>query len=196
MHLIGSPLYTYSTIIFTMLLGAGLGSASSEKLGIGVRSRWLVPFIAVIALGAAILLIYPSAAQLALALPLGGRAAVAAAMIFPLGFFLGMPFPLGILAIAHQPRGAIAWAWGMNGLFTVAGGLASVVISLLRGFDFAVGVALVLYAAAALVFVPMRNMIPKAVQAKDSQPAGSSGAYSELLSRSASDLGRSGHHSS
>ena len=192
MHLIGSPLYTYSTIIFTLLLGAGLGSAASERLGIGVRSRWALPFIVIIALGAAILLVYPWAANLALALPLGARVLVAAVMIFPLGFFLGMPFPLGILAIANQPRGAIAWAWGMNGLFTVVGGLASVVISLLRGFDFAVSIALVLYAAAMLVFAAMRDTVPKGVGAKE-VPAAATGTYSSLLSRSASELGRPGH---
>jgi hypothetical protein len=175
MHLIGSPLYTYSTIIFTMLLSAGLGSAASERLGIGVRSRWAIPFIAVIALGAAILLVYPWAANLALALSLGARVLVAAVMIFPLGFFLGMPFPLGILAISNQPRGAVAWAWGMNGVFTVVGGLASVVISLLRGFDFAVSIALVLYAAAMLVFVAMRDMLPKGVRAKESPASGLAG---------------------
>ena len=164
MHLIGSPLYTYSTVIFTMLLGAGLGSAASERLGIGVRSRWAVPFVGVIAVGVAILLIYPWAANLALALPLGGRIAVATLMIFPLGFFLGMPFPLGILAIEKQPRGAIAWAWGMNGLFTVAGGLASVLISLEWGFTAAIGVALVLYAAAMLVFVALRDMVPRSAR--------------------------------
>ena len=201
MHLIGSPLYTYSTIIFTMLLGAGLGSAASEKLRIGVRRRWAVPFVAVIAIGAAILLLYPWAAHLALALPLQGRVLVSGLMIFPLGFFLGMPFPLGILAIAHQPRGAIAWAWGMNGLFTVAGGLASVVISLLRGFDFAIGVALGLYAIAMLVFVAMRDMVPKSVRVKSlpataQSPAGeTAGSYSGFLPRSGSDLGRSGGRS-
>ena len=96
------------------------------------------------------------------ALPIGGRILVAGVMIFPLRFFLGMPFPLGILAIAHQPRGAIAWAWGMNGLFTVVGGLASVVMSLLMGFNFAVLVALVLYAAALGVFRRMRDTVPQA----------------------------------
>ena len=198
MHLIGSPLYTYSTILFTMLSGAGLGSAASERLGIGVRSRWAIPFVAVIALGATLLVVYPWVANLALALSLGARILVAAVMIFPLGFFLGMPFPLGILAIADQPRGAIAWAWGMNGLFTVVGGLASVIISLLRGFDFAVTIALVLYGAAMFVFVAMRDMVPKRVGAKESPTGGlagevSGGTYSSLLSRSHSELGRQGH---
>jgi len=165
MQLIGSPLYTYSTVIFTMLLGAGIGSAASERLGIDSRRRWAVPFVAIIAVGLALVLIYPPLARLGLALPLGGRIAVAAVMIFPLGFFLGMPFPLGILAIEHQPRGAIAWAWGMNGLFTVIGGLASVFASLLWGFNITVVLALILYGGALAVFKKMRDSAPRAVPA-------------------------------
>src|SRR5262249_37559443 len=145
MHLIGSPLYTYSTVIFTLLLGAGIGSAASERLGIGRERRWALPFVAIILIGLALVAIYPPVAPAALALPLEGRAAISALMLFPLGFFLGMPFPLGILAIQHQPRGAIAWAWGMNGLFTVIGGLASVLISLEVGFNLTIAIALVLY---------------------------------------------------
>jgi hypothetical protein len=170
MHLIGSPLYTYSTVIFTLLLGAGIGSAASERFGIGRERRWALPFIAIIAIGITLVVIYPPIAKAALALPLEGRAGVAALMIFPLGFFLGMPFPLGILAIEHQPRGAIAWAWGMNGLFTVVGGLASVLISLEVGFNLTIGVALVLYGCALAVFRKMRDIVPHKVvpEPKDS----------------------------
>src|SRR3569833_4124471 len=96
-------------------------------------------------IGVALILVYPPIAQAGLALPLGGRIAVATLMIFPLGFFLGMPFPLGILAIEKQPRGAIAWAWGMNGLFTVIGGLASVIGGVALGSDFTIIIALVVY---------------------------------------------------
>jgi hypothetical protein len=155
-HLIGSPLYTYSTVIFTMLLSAGLGSAASEKLGITPRRMWTIPFIGIIVLGAALTLLYPSLSHIGLALPLGGRIVASGAMIFPLGFFLGMPFPLGILAIAGHPRGAIAWAWGMNGLFTVAGGFIAILISMGYGFSVAIGVALVLYAVAFGVFPRIR----------------------------------------
>jgi spermidine synthase len=151
-HLIGSPLYTYSTVIFTMLCAAGLGSVASEKLGISPQRRWAIPFVGILVLGTALEMLYPSLSHLALALPLSGRVLASGAMIFPLGFFLGMPFPLGILAIANHPRGAIAWAWGMNGLFTVSGGFISVLISMGYGFNFAIGVALVLYAVAFGVF--------------------------------------------
>ena len=161
MHVIGSPLYTYSTVIFTLLLGAGIGSAASERFGIGRERRWALPFVAIIVLGIALVSFYSPFAKAALALPLEGRAMVSALMLFPLGFFLGMPFPLGILAIEHQPRGAIAWAWGMNGLFTVIGGLASVFISLEVGFNLTIGVALVLYACALAVFRKMRDTVSR-----------------------------------
>jgi hypothetical protein len=165
MQLIGSPLYTYSTVIFTMLLGAGIGSAASERLGINSTRRWAIPFVAVIGIGLALMLLYPPLARLGLALPLAGRIAVATLMIFPLGFFLGMPFPLGILAIERQPRGAIAWAWAMNGLFTVIGGLASVFLSLQWGFNITVVLALALYGGAFGVFKKMRDIVPRGVAA-------------------------------
>jgi hypothetical protein len=86
-------------------------------------------------------------------------------MMFPLGFFLGMPFPLGILSIARQPRGAIAWAWGMNGLFTVVGGFLSVVVSTLLGFNFAILLALAIYAIAFAVFPRLRAVTAAASEA-------------------------------
>jgi spermidine synthase len=161
MQLIGSPLYTYSTVIFMMLLGAGIGSAASERLGINSQRRWAVPFIAIIGIGLALILLYPPITKAALALPLGGRVAISGLMIFPLGFFLGMPFPLGILAIEHQPRGAVAWAWGMNGLFTVIGGLASVIGGLVLGFNLTIVAALVLYGCALAVYRKMRDTVPR-----------------------------------
>ncbi|HWW19431.1 MAG TPA: hypothetical protein VNZ06_01385 [Steroidobacteraceae bacterium] len=160
-HLIGSPLYTYSTVIFTMLFSAGVGSVASERLGLTTRQRWALPFTAILVIGLAFTAFYPSLARIALALPVTGRVLASAAMIFPLGFFLGMPFPLGILAISNQPRGAIAWAWGMNGLFTVVGGFMSIVLSLLYGFNFAILLALGLYLLAFIMFPRVRDMQPR-----------------------------------
>ena len=159
MHLIGSPLYTYSTVIFTVLFSAGIGSAASAHLGIGPTRRWAVPFIAILLIGLALVLSYPALAKIALALPLYGRIIASSLMMFPLGFFLGMPFPLGILTIAAQPRGAIAWAWGMNGLFTVVGGFLSVIVSTLLGFNFAILLALGIYAIAFGLFPRLGALI-------------------------------------
>jgi hypothetical protein len=151
-HLIGSPLYTYSTVLFTMLISAGIGSAASEKFGIAAQRRWMIPFVMILSLGAALVLAYPALSHLALELPILGRILASAAMMFPVGFFLGMPFPLGVLAIANKPRAVVAWAWGMNGLFTVVGGFLSMLISMAFGFNVAITFALALYATAFAVF--------------------------------------------
>ena len=159
MHVIGSPLYTYSTVFFTVLFSAGVGSASSARLGIGTNKRWAVPFVAILAIGIALVALYPALSRIALALSLPGRMLASSLMMFPLGFFLGMPFPLGILAISNQPRGAIAWAWGMNGLFTVVGGFVSVIVSVKFGFNFAILLALSVYGLAFAVFPKLRAMV-------------------------------------
>jgi spermidine synthase len=168
-HLIGSPLYTYSTVLFTMLIGAGAGSAASEKFGITPQRRWTIPFIMVLALGAALVVAYPSLSRLALGLPVVGRILASAAMMFPVAFFLGMPFPLGILAIAHKPRPVVAWAWGMNGLFTVVGGFLSMLISIAFGFNVAITFALGLYALAFALFKRLQGV---AITAAESLPSG------------------------
>ena len=79
-------------------------------------------------------------------------------LILPVGFFMGMCFPLGILTISQQPEGAIAWAWGMNGLFTVIGGIASVVISLFLGFNLTLVAGALIYILALALFTRMRGL--------------------------------------
>jgi hypothetical protein len=78
-------------------------------------------------------------------------------MMFPIGFFLGMPFPLGILILENRPPGAIAWAWGMNGLFTVVGGLLAIVFSIEWGFSITLLIACLLYAMALWIFSKIRG---------------------------------------
>jgi hypothetical protein len=117
------------------------------------------------------MLAYPSISQMALELPIFGRVLVSAAMMFPVGFFLGMPFPLGILAIANKPRPVVAWAWGMNGLFTVVGGFLSMLISMAFGFNVAITFALALYALAFTVFKRLQGV---EVPATSPMPSGAS----------------------
>ena len=156
-NLIGSPLYTYATVLCTLLAAAGIGSGTSKVLGIEPQRRWGLPFLGILVVGLLLVVGYPFAAHQALALPLAGRILAAGAMIFPLGFFLGMPFPLGILAIAGHPRGAVAWAWGMNGLFTVVGGLLSMLSSVVFGFNITIVLALALYLAAFGLYQKLRT---------------------------------------
>ncbi|MBU1567582.1 MAG: hypothetical protein KJ630_18395 [Proteobacteria bacterium] len=158
MKLIGYPLYTYSTIVFALLIAAGLGSAMSGKLGISPRGLWFIPFIGVVVCSIMILLVYQQYFELFLQSSTIVRIIAASALIFPLGFFLGMPFPLGILTIEMQPRGSIAWAWAMNGLFTVIGGLCSVLLSIFYGFQATLVIAILIYLVAFGTFNKLRQI--------------------------------------
>lgn len=156
MKLIGYPLYTYSTIVFALLLAAGIGSALSGKVGISPSTRWFAPFVGVLVCSLLILLVYQHYFELFLQSSTLVRVIAASALIFPLGIFLGMPFPLGILTIEKQPQGSIAWAWAMNGLFTVIGGLGSVLLSIFYGFQLTMIIAMIIYVVAFLTYSRLR----------------------------------------
>ena len=158
MKLIGSPLYTSSIVIFMLLFSAGIGSFATSKLNITPAHRWQLPFFGILATVLLLLLIYPLVFNFFLASPLIHRILVACLLIFPLGFFLGMPFPLGILTLQHLPKGAVAWAWGMNGLFTVIGALASVILSITWGFQVTLLIASLQYVVASLAFARVRSV--------------------------------------
>jgi len=156
--LVGYPLYTYSVVIFVLLLAAGLGSLMSERFGITPDRRWTWPFVGVLASGTGLLLVHEWAFQISLAAPLPIRVLVAAVLLFPLGFFLGMPFPLGILVAGKLGNGAVAWGWALNGVFTVAGGLLTGLLSIWFGFQATIMIGLSTYVLAFAVFAAVRRL--------------------------------------
>lgn len=156
MKLVGYPVRTYALVIFTLLLGAGAGSLASGKIGISPLARWSWPFVGILAYGTAFAMTHQRIFDHFLAAPDEIRLVTAAILILPFGFFLGMPFPLGILALRGTPQGAVAWAWGLNGLFTVIGSLLSVVLAIAVGFRVTILAALLIYAVAFYAFSRLR----------------------------------------
>jgi hypothetical protein len=148
MKLIGYPPYAVVTVISVMLTGAGLGSMSSRSLAGPSTARWHFAFAGIITTGLTVRLTAPSIAHHFMASGTPIRILVAALMIGPVALFMGMPFPLGILELGAKPRGAIAWAWSMNGLCTTFGSVATVLLCLRYGFRATELVALGLYSVA------------------------------------------------
>lgn len=147
---IGYPLYTYAIVLFTLLLAAGLGSLSSPRLRVLPTERWHLPFVGTLLYGGFFLVTHQFLFDAALGLPVSLRMLIAGLYLFPIGFFMGMAFPLGVLCVERRSRAAVAWAWGMNGLFTVVGGLASVLLSIYLGFTITEVIALGIYGIALL----------------------------------------------
>ncbi|WP_163339143.1 hypothetical protein [Desulfopila sp. IMCC35008] len=152
MKLIGYPLYTYSTVIFIFLFSAGVGSMMSEKFDMYAPRRWPIVFGGIAVSALFIMAVQTWYFDTFLTMHISVRIVAASVLIFPLGLFLGMPFPLGVLSVRHQVPGTIAWAWAMNGLFTVIGGFLSVILSVQIGFRATVLVAVVMYLVAGIFF--------------------------------------------
>jgi hypothetical protein len=84
---------------------------------------------------------------LLVALPMIARAVAAAALVFPLGFFMGMPFPKGALRVGEL----VDWGFAVNGAASVLGATAIVLVAFAYGFTVALLAAAALYLIAGLL---------------------------------------------
>ena len=119
--LLGHPIFTLSILLFTLLASGGLGSWSSGRFRLGPVC------LATAGVAALYALVLPRVVPTLLPLPLGVRIAIAMLLVAPLGFLMGMPFPKGLRATGQGPFPAPPLYWGMNGLFSVVGSMATMV---------------------------------------------------------------------
>lgn len=147
---IGHPSVALVTVVTTLLLGSGLGSAWSH----GLSDARAVPTLrktlaAVLVFGALhAFVVSPWLRAHAITLPQAGRIALSALSVLPLGALMGTCFPLGLRG---APAVAVPWAWAVNGWASVAGGLLSLLVVRLSGYSAAMVAALAIYALALAV---------------------------------------------
>lgn len=159
MKLIGFPLYTYSTVMFAFLLWAGIGSFLSGKYRIWERGNWFLPFFGIAAYTVVYIAFSDSLFNLFLMQPVLVRVLASVLIIAPLAICLGMPFPAGVQLIRNLDRSAVAWVWGINGLFTIIGGVSSVVLSIYFGFRFTLLLGTAIYILAFIMHWRMRTLL-------------------------------------
>jgi hypothetical protein len=139
--LIGPSLYSIVTVLLTLLVASGIGSRFAEK----VRDATVFLFIVVWLLLDAFAFqhLFAAAAGFSI-LP---RMIVGAALIFPLGFFMGMPFPKGTLRVGEL----IDWGFAVNGAASVLGSVLVLMVAFAWGFSVALTLAALVYFAAFLL---------------------------------------------
>jgi SAM-dependent methyltransferase len=141
--LLGHPIFTLSILLFTLLASGGLGSYWSGQFRPGRAC------LAASGLGVLYAVVLPRAASALMPLPLGGRIVIAIALVAPLGFVMGMPFPRGLMAVGRGPFPGAPFYWGLNGIFSVVGSLATMVAAVTMGFQVAMIAGALVYVGAA-----------------------------------------------
>jgi len=144
--LVGFPLYTYASVVFAFLLSAGIGSYVTDITRLEKKSLLkFFPFVGIPLYGFLLLYLKDPLLNYFLQWSTLARMGAAVGLIAPLGFCLGMPFAIGIASSYAKGKGAVGWAWAVNGLFTVLGSVFSILLAIYIGFTMTLYLAFGLY---------------------------------------------------
>jgi hypothetical protein len=158
---LGYPTYSLTITVAGLLLSTGIGSMASERWG-AARPALLVSLgatLAVLVGGGGVWL--SALVQTGVGWPLAWRVAAVLGMLFPLGLVLGVFMPLGLRTVAQSTEHGdhfVAWAWAVNGFFSVVSSVGTTLVSMVIGFNAVmwIGLAIYLVALAALACIPGR----------------------------------------
>ncbi|HVU05622.1 MAG TPA: hypothetical protein VHE30_27930 [Polyangiaceae bacterium] len=150
--LLGYPTYSLSITLAALLVFSGVGSILSGRFSWApARAVFtLLAALVVVVLGAREIL--PSLVVHFVGSSLGVRVAVALAVVAPFGLCLGAFLPIGLGAVVRlgvSPREYVAWAWAVNGFFSVIASILSTILAMVVGFRALFLVALAVYAVGA-----------------------------------------------
>ena len=124
---LGQPAYSFSAVLFTLLLASGLGSLFSRR----VKGWWLL-ILGVVAGLSPLWLGAVMTFAMGWTLPL--RLLTVLACLAPLGFLMGVPFPKGIAAVQAKDPNLIPWLWAVNGAASVVSSVLSAMLAISFGF--------------------------------------------------------------
>ena len=152
---LGQPVLSLAVLLFSLLIGAGLGSIFSARFAPERLTR-------VISIAAAsvvfMLVVYAFSLSFVferlLGLDLAIRLLATVVLLTPLGFLMGFLFPSGMrLLKAAAMEAYIPWMWGINGISSVLGSAATIVIAINFGFTEALLAGAAAYFIVFLIFL-------------------------------------------
>ncbi len=149
---LGHPTMAVTLVLAIFLLGGGVGSGLSQL----VASEWLErrPQLAT---GAVLLLallwgwLWSPLSASFLAADLEARGFIAALSLLPLAMCMGLPFPQALKHVGRRGGNQVALAWSINGLMTLVGSVAAVVLSITIGFSAVQWLGAAAYALATVI---------------------------------------------
>jgi hypothetical protein len=128
-----NPSSAASTVIASILIGSGIGSALAGRIG-SMRSPRILLVLAGTVLLYSILL--PDIMAVMNHQPLVMKIILSFIIVMPAGVLMGVPFPLGISVIGATAPRLVPWAWAVNGCFSVIAPILAIVLALSTGYQF------------------------------------------------------------
>ncbi len=149
---LGLPVTTFSVILFSLLLGCGIGGFIVQRTKIPLRMLYLpvaalclITFLGFLFLHDVLLSLF------ALDDPL--RVAFAFLTLVPFGILLGMPFPTVMRKLGSTSQADVGLMWGINGLMALVGGSLSMIIAKILGFGFMFLFSCLIYAIVLVLLI-------------------------------------------
>ena len=152
---LGYPTLALTVILFSILLGGGIGAWFSQRFeGENLRRYAMLCALGVaVATGIGVLALQGAGSAL-LQMNIVVRCVLIAVLLLPLGFLLGTPFPSGLRLFAPTSEHKVPLIWGLNGVASVVGSLLAAMGAKNFGFNVMLGIGALIYiAAAALLFL-------------------------------------------
>ena len=154
--LLGYPTYSLTVTLFSLLVFSGIGSLLAGRLD-GPRRP---PLVALLVALAVLAILYElrlgPLVDLLIGAPLWLRVAIVVLSLAPLGLCLGAFMPIGLGAVASltpHDREYVAWAWAVNGFFSVMSSVLATMLSMSFGFSAVLALAVVVYALGVLALI-------------------------------------------
>ncbi|MBW2980391.1 hypothetical protein KY360_03175 [Candidatus Woesearchaeota archaeon] len=139
---LGHPIYAISTVLFSVLIFAGIGAYFSKRFKLK-KLRAIIPALSIL------ILIYLASIKYIFNLFIGNsiiiKIILSAALIAPLAYLMGNPFPLGIRLADRINNKLIPWAWAVNGCASVLSSVLAVIIAMALGFRVVLFLASIFY---------------------------------------------------
>jgi len=148
--LMGHPTYGITVVVFSLLVGSGLGSRWSGRIQSVHRAGVVVPLLLAVSLSMICLFVLPGILQGTQPLSRLARGLISVAVIFPMGFVMGIPFPSGVRAANEREGDVLPWLWSANAAGSVMGSVLAIVLALQFGIPWAGALGGLCYLFAAL----------------------------------------------
>ena len=144
---LGNPIYSISTVLFSILFFSGLGS-----LILGKDTKYFtLKICALLLLILLLLIVSPLLLKNLMGYAFYIRLLSCILILAPIGFLMGAPFPMGIRITSRVPPNLIPWAWSINGFASVISSILAAIIAISWGFNSVLIIAFFSYLLALLV---------------------------------------------